>query len=165
MAVFNNSSSEIPESQIEYNDNNGARRWVVLLVYIVLALVVATLVVLAGRWVYHKVSNNSGPAPTTIAPQGTNQGVTTSPNPATPSPTNKSPNPSPPPSSGSKTTTPNPSSGNKATSPAPSTPPTTPNSLPNNGPGEMIAAFLGATLLGYGFDALMTKRRQQKSQV
>jgi cytoskeletal protein RodZ len=144
VAVFNNSSSELPESQIEYRDESSARRWVSLIVYLVLALVVATLVVLAGRWVYHRFSNDSGPAPTTIAPQGTKQGVST-PTP-TPSPTTKTPttytNPTPPSptSGGAKKATPTPTSPNTTPSP-------TPTALPNNGPGEAVALFLGVSFV------------------
>jgi cytoskeletal protein RodZ len=136
VAVFNNSSSELPESQIEYRDESSGRRIVSLIVYIVLALVVATMVVLAGRWVYHRFSNNSGPAPTTIAPEGTKQGVTTpTPNPTSPSPSTKTP------ATGtrSNSTSPSPSYGGGKTTPAPTTSSDTtptPTALPNNGPGE-----------------------------
>jgi hypothetical protein len=153
--AFNN-TSELPDSQIEYRDNDGGRRLVTLIIYIVLALVVATLVVFAGRWVYHKVSNNSGPAPTTVSPQSINQGNKTT----TPSPASKTPSmaSTPPPSS---YTTPPPSpTPNKSTSPSPSSSSTkktagttapsttpTPTSLPNNGPGEIIAIFIGTSFM------------------
>jgi hypothetical protein len=183
MALFNRNgaSSELPESQIEYNNTNGAKRWVVLLIYIILALVVATLVVFAGRWVYHKVSNNSGPAPTTIAPEGTNQGTTSSPSPAEkapstsvtapPTPNTSSNNkgataPSPPNSSNNKgTATPSPSSNKGTTTPSPSSsstkPNPTPSTLPNNGPGEQaVAMFLAISIVSYGLHYAIHARRQ-----
>jgi cytoskeletal protein RodZ len=141
MALYSRSdaSSELPESQIEYRNPDSGRRLVSLIIYIVLALVVAALVVLAGRWVYHRVSNNSGPAPTTIAPKGVKQGVTTpTPSPSTKTPAYTNPAPTPPPSS---------SSGG-AKNPAPTTSPTpTPTALPNNGPGEAVALFLGTSFV------------------
>jgi cytoskeletal protein RodZ len=158
MAVFNNNSSELPESQIEYHDDRGGRRVVTLIIYIVLALAVATLVVFAGRWVYHKVSNDSGPTPTAVAPQNTNQGNTsTAPNTAAPSSgspnssssgsssANKAPatsnNPTPAPSPGTG------SSNGSTKHPSTSTPAPTPAALPNNGPGEVIALFAATTLV------------------
>jgi cytoskeletal protein RodZ len=182
MALFNNNSSELPESQIEYKEEGSGKRWATLLIYVVLALVVATLVVFAGRWVYHKVSNNSEPAQTTITTESTQQGVSdnTNPaNPATPPANTPSPSPSPstsatPPSSSSqsqsgKTTAPTPTptpapKSKSGAAPSPTTTPSpTPTSLPNNGPGEVIAAIVGATFLGYLFDIYTTKRRLNKN--
>jgi cytoskeletal protein RodZ len=145
VAVFNNTTSELPESQIEYNDNSGGRRIITLLIYIVLALAVAALVVFAGRWVYHKVSNNSNPAPTTISTPNPSQNTATSPPTASPTPT-----PSPAPTSKAPATTPAtpPSSSSSSTnkkSPTATTPTPTPTTLPNNGPGEMIALFIGTS--------------------
>jgi cytoskeletal protein RodZ len=180
MALFSrsNASSELPGSQIEYNNNEGGKRWVVLIVYIVLALVVATLVVFAGRWVYHKVSNNSEPTPTTIAPQGVNQGSKSAPNSASPTSPSTSPAPgaSPTPTSG---TTPVPSgspSGKSATpTPAPTpstnksgnvgktTPTPTPTSLPNNGPGEDIAIFLGVTFAAASLHFIVSLRKTARN--
>jgi cytoskeletal protein RodZ len=145
VAVFNNTTSELPESQIEYHDNGGGRRIITLLIYVVLALAVAALVVFAGRWIYHKVSNNdSNPAPTTISTPSTSQKSTSSPPTASPTPTSKapttytSPQPTTPPSSSTK-------SKPSTTSPTASTP--TPTTLPNNGPGEIIALFIGTSFV------------------
>jgi cytoskeletal protein RodZ len=166
VAVFNNSSSELPESQIEYRDESSGRRIVSLIVYIVLALVVATMVVLAGRWVYHRFSNNSGPAPTTIAPEGTKQGVTTpTPNPTSPSPSTKTPatGTAPTPTSPSPTY-----GGNGKTTPAPSNNPTstpTPTALPNNGPGDAIALFLGVSFVSAFAHFTYKLRKIAKSQL
>ena len=152
-------TSELPDSQIEYRDTNGGRRWVALLIYIVLALAVATLVVFAGRWVYHRVSNNSGPTPTTISPQNTKKGATT-PKPS-PAPTSKAPattsKPAPAPAP-----TPAPSAGTNKSSgtatPAP-TPAPSPTSLQNTGPGEIIALFIGTSFVA-GFLHFTVKLRK-----
>jgi cytoskeletal protein RodZ len=164
--AFSNSSSELPESQIEYHDNSGARRWVVLLIYVVLALVVATLVVFAGRWVYHKVSNNSSPAPTTLSPQKTSQGTQTSPTPSsnTPSPAPNSTKPGTPAqnqsgnsSSGTSSVAGNKTPGNTA-KPAPQ-----PTTLPNNGPGQAIALFVVTTFVAATLHFTAALRRAAKS--
>jgi uncharacterized membrane protein YgcG len=157
--AFSN-SSELPDSQIEYRDTGGGKRWVALLIYLVLALVVATLVVLAGRWVYHKVSNNSGPTPTAVAPQSTKQGTSTSP--ASPAPSG----------SGSGNSSQNKSSGNSSggssnpsgssSSGGSSTPSPQPTSLPNNGPGQVIALFAGTTFVAATLHYLGAMRRAAK---
>jgi cytoskeletal protein RodZ len=171
----NNASSELPESQIEYRDQNSGRRIVALIIYIILALAVAVLVVLAGRWIYHKVSNNSGPTPTAVTPQATNSGNKTSPSPATPA--------TPPPSASSKTRNSNQNKSNnstgsssgssssgssangKSTTPSPTTQPSPqPTSLPNNGPGEVAALFIGTSVVAAGLHyavATWPKRTQQ----
>jgi cell division septation protein DedD len=141
MALYSrgDASSELPESQIEYRNPDSGRRFVSLIIYIVLALVVAALVVLAGRWIYHKVSNNSGPAPTTIAPKDVKQGTTTpNPSPSTKTPAYSNPTPTPPQSSSS--------GGAQKVTPTPSPTPT-PTALPNNGPGQAIALFLGTSFV------------------
>jgi cytoskeletal protein RodZ len=175
MAVFNNTSSELPESQIEYHDGDGGRRIVTLIIYIVLALAVATLVVFAGRWVYHKVSNNSGPTPTTIAPQGTKQGsISTNTSPASPSPNSSNPQtpaPSPSQTGKSPTTYSNPSptpppnssgsQSNGKSNPAPAPTPT-PTSLPNNGPGEVVALFAGTSLVAGTMHFIAASRKLAK---
>jgi cytoskeletal protein RodZ len=167
VAVFNNSNSELPESQIEYRDTGGARRWVALLIYLVLALVVATLVVFAGRWVYHRVSNNSGPTPTTIAPQKTSQPTKTSPSPSNKSATPNSANsgtPSPTPPSGSSSG--NPGSSSSGTNKTPSNtakPAPQPSSLPNNGPGQAIALFVATTFVAATLHFMAALRRAAKS--
>jgi cytoskeletal protein RodZ len=162
MALLRRSAaSELPESQVEFREESPAKRWLTLLVYLVLALAVAVLVVLAGRWVYHKVHNTSGPNPTAVTPQGS-QNTLSSPN--------SSKNPAPAPSSsnagnsspvrpGSNPTTPNPTSppANGKSTPAPS-----PNSLPNNGPGDVAALFIGSSLAGATLHYLVILRKPKE---
>jgi hypothetical protein len=101
MAIFSRrSSTELPsESQVEYSNRSG-RRWPVLVAYIVAALLVATAVVFAGRWIYDTTSNNSDN--TSVS---TKQGI-------------KSTNPSP--QAPAQTAAPNSSSGKAGTTPPPS---------------------------------------------
>jgi TolA-binding protein len=172
MALFsNNAQSELPGSQIEYNDDQGAKRWVTLIIYIVMALAVATLVVFAGRWVYHKVSNNSGPTPTAVSPQGANQAPQSSPSPTSPAPST-SPTPSTSSnsgtssgkssSSGSNSPSPSSSSSNSSTNKGKTTPPT-PSSLPNNGPGEAVIVFIAVSFTAALMHYLATTYKTAKN--
>jgi uncharacterized membrane protein YgcG len=164
MALLSRSpQSELPESQVEFHEESTAKRWVTLLVYIFLALVVAVLVVLAGRWVYHKVHNSNGPNPAPVAPQGTSQGITS------PNSTNKSKsgtssgnsssgssnsgNSSPNNSSSNSSNSSN-SSGGKIAAPSPS-----PSNLPNNGPGDVAALFVGSSAVAAGLHYMIRTRR------
>jgi hypothetical protein len=146
MAIFRRNTSELPESQVEYSDASGARQWIALAFYILLALAVAVLVVLAGRWVYHKVHNSSGPNPAPVAPQGVTQAPLASPNTTKkalpPSSTNKTPSPTP-------------------TPPAPNRSTTTPGALPNNGPGDVVALFAAVSLAAAGLHYIVAIRRVQ----
>jgi hypothetical protein len=148
MAIFRREeTSELPESQVEFKDTSGARQWIALALYIVMALVVAILVVLAGRWVYHKLHNDSGPNPAPVAPQATRPTQLASPNTTQKSPTgtsgtNSSPTPAPtPPSSKRPTSTAN------------------PGALPNNGPGDVVALFVGVSLVAAGLHYAVALKR------
>ncbi len=187
MALFrrNSTPTELPEqAQVEYQDTN-AHRWPTLIAYIILALLVATLVVLGGRWVYHKVNDNN--SPTTSTTQGTDKGVasdssssdsnktTTNPNPTSPTPSSSSssnnsgnssstgkstaPSPTPTPTSPSPTTPQSSSSSSKGSTNGKSTTTPTPSSLPNNGPGQVIALFLGSSLLATTFYRFVLTRK------
>jgi hypothetical protein len=138
MAIFRRTeTSELPGSQVDYNDSSGPRQWIMLALYILMALVVAILVVMEARWVYHKVHNNNGPNPTPVAPQVVA--------PAPEAPPKKSPNPVPvaPPSSSSHSTTAN------------------PNTIPNNGPGDVAALFVGISLASAGLHYAFALKRAQ----
>lgn len=118
-----------PVLQHEFHEHEG-RRWPVILMYIVLAFLVAVAVVFAGRWVYRKATHQT--AKTT----STNQGSV----PAAPTanaPANK------PPSGASNNQT-----------------PTSANSqLPNNGPGDVVAIFVGITFVAGALHYMYTLRR------
>jgi cytoskeletal protein RodZ len=147
MAILNRNTSELPESQVEYRDTNGARQWIALVLYILMALIVAVLVVLAGRWVYHKVHNSSETkSPSTT--QEASPAQLASPNSSSSS---TSPTPTSPPSS---TATPSP-----APTPAPN-----PSTLPNNGPGQVVALFAGTSLIAAGLHYFVGQRRLSNEQ-
>lgn len=164
MALLRRSTaSELPESQVEYGEESAAKRWITLLIYIVCALAVAVLVVLAGRWVYHKVHNTSGPNPAPVAPQGTNQGLS-APNNAKKSQSGSSSGNSTPNNSNNKNSGSNSNSssntnnpGGKTTQPSPS-----PSNLPNNGPGDVVALFVGSSLIAGGLHYMVSQRRASR---
>jgi hypothetical protein len=98
-------------------------------IYILVALAFAILVVLFGRWVYHRIHKSNQPAPST------NQTNVT---PATPStPQNQSPNPNP-----------NTSQSNPQ-----------PTQVANTGPGNVIALFVGTAILVGGIHFVLSVRR------
>jgi hypothetical protein len=156
MALFSrNRGTELPsESQVEYPNRPG-RRWPVLVVYIIAALLVATAVVFAGRWVYHKVSNSD--KTTSVS---TREGIkSTNPSPQAPAQSAEPKNPSgnsgtaAPPSSSSRPSATTPPS--KSSSP----PSPSPGSLPNNGPGEVIALFIVSSVAAAGLHYVVTTKR------
>lgn len=143
-----NQPSELPESQVEYRESSNAKRWLTLLIYIVVALAVAVLVVLAGRWLYHQVHDTSSPNPAPVAPKSTDQGKKAAPNSSSGS------KPGSNQSGGSKSGGTSSNNGNK---PAPS-----PGALPNNGPGDVIALFIGSSLAAAGLHYAIALRRANK---
>ena len=94
--------------------------------YIILALLVATVVVFAGRWIYQQITDKK-PAP----PAGTGQGQA----PAPPEPT-------------------------QPTTPSPGGQPSAGGQLPNNGPGDVVALFVGTAIVVGGLHYLYSLRRQ-----
>lgn len=150
--------SELPESQVEYRDPNSAKRWIMLLIYFIVALAIAVLVVLAGRWVYHKVHHTSNPNPTPVAPQGTNRAKTPSSGSANNNANKKSATNNKSNKSGSSSSAANNGTGSNGSRPAPS-----PGALPNNGPGDVIALFVGTSLVAAGIHYAAALRRAQDS--
>ena len=103
------------------------RRWPMVVLYIILALLVATAVVFAGRWIYQQITDNKPkPAP----PAGNNQGQV----PAPPAPT-------------------------QPTTPSPGGQPAAGGQLPDNGPGDVVALFVGTTLVVAGLHFLYNLRK------
>lgn len=116
------------------------RRWLMLIVYFLMALAVAILVVFGGRWAYRAITDKDKKPPTTEQPSGSGtQPAPTAP-PAAPTPT-PTPTPSPSP------TTPTP----------PSSPQTT--QLPDNGPGNIAILFVGVALVTGGLHYIYSLRR------
>lgn len=114
----------------EFHEQEG-RRWPVILVYTLLAFLVAVAVVFAGRWVYRKATHQ------TTKTTSTNQGsVPVAPTANTPA--------NNPPSGASSNQTPTSTNGQ----------------LPNNGPGDVIAIFIGTALAVGGLHYLYGLRKQ-----
>jgi uncharacterized membrane protein YraQ (UPF0718 family) len=146
MSIFSRSNgSELPsESQVEYPNRTG-RRWPVLVAYVIAALLVATAVVFIGRWVYHQVSNSDDSKNVS-----TRQGIkSTNPSQQAPAQSAAPKNPS-----GNGTATPPSKSGSPA-SPSP-------GNLPNNGPGEVIALFIGSSAIAATLHYAVTTRRLER---
>ncbi len=116
-----------------------SRRWPVILMYIILAFVVALLVVLAGRWIYRTATHQT--AKTTKPGTSDN---------------NKLPPAAP---------TGNQQPGSGATNSSASSAPTagqnqTNGKLPNNGPGNVAAIFVGTAIVVGGLHFLYNLRKQ-----
>ena len=121
--------------QYEYQEHEG-RRWPVVLMYVVLAFLVAATIVFTGRWVYQKVSNNNAkPASPTTTPQTQGQGAAPSP-PADPLPSSPA------------------ASANQ------NVPVATSGQLPNNGPGDVIAIFVGTAAIVGGLHFIYSLRKK-----
>lgn|SRR3989338_1682345 len=110
------------------------RRWLMLIVYFLMALAVAILVVFGGRWAYRAITHNDKPA-TTNQPAGNNVPQQPSPTPSTPA--TPTPQPTTTPSQTTQTT-----------------------QLPNNGPGDIAAIFIGTTVIVGGLHFIYNLRKQ-----
>lgn len=121
----------------EFHEREG-RHWPVALVYIVMAFLVALLVVFAGRWIYRKAIHSTTNTTKSGIPDQSKV-------PAVP-PANTPPN--------------NPSSGVSNNQNTQTTPTTASGQLPNNGPGDVIAIFVGTALAVGGLHFLYNLRRQ-----
>lgn len=135
----------IPSPTIHEFHENPGRRWPTVIGYMLAALLVAIAVVYLGRWIYHKTTHRS-----TITPAANSNKVPAVPTGAA------TPNQSQP------STTANPNLGtnsNSSTSQNQTSPSTAPGQLPNNGPGDVVAIFLGASLIFGGLHYLLSIRR------
>lgn len=125
-----------PVSLDEFHEHEG-RRWPVILIYIILAFVVALLVFFGGRWIYHK---------TTYHPAKTIKPGTSDSNklPSAPPTGNQQSN------SGSATSSSASGAGQSQTN----------GKLPNNGPGNVAATFVGVAIIVGGLHYIYTLRRE-----
>ena len=130
-------ASRTSDEFIETDDHQVGQTWLPLLGYFLAAIVVAVLVVLGARAIYHAVKNEKKTPTTTVNPTSPPQ-IPSGNQPGSPSPS--PPNPNKP--------------KNTAPSPSPS-----PSSLPNNGPGDVIALFVGTSLAAAGLHYIVTVRR------
>jgi len=135
-------SEPIIDGPRTYEHKQGS--WLQAALYFVLALIFAFFLVLAGRWVYHKVHHNKTIAPTSsnVNPlQQSSSNSAKSQNPA-------SNNTSPAPSSSSSNSASNSSSTSQNNS-----------AIPNTGPGNMEAVFVSVTVLVGGLHYILTSRK------
>ncbi len=126
-----------PVLQHEFHEHEG-RRWPVILMYTALAFLVAVAVVFAGRWAYRKATHPT--AKTTKPETSANNKL-----PAVPPTGNQQPSSGGTPSS--------PTAGadqNQAAT----------NQLPNNGPGDVVAIFIGTAVAVGGLHYIYGLRKQ-----
>jgi hypothetical protein len=114
-------------------EESPVRRWLMLAAFGIGAILIAILLVLGGRWTYHKIFHHSNKA-VTINTKPTKTPTTTLPG-----------------------TTPAPSTPSPATPPATSTKPN--SNLPNNGPGGDVAIFVSVTFAAAALHYILIARR------
>ncbi|MBI2589034.1 hypothetical protein HYW35_02425 [Candidatus Saccharibacteria bacterium] len=134
----------------EFHEKPG-RRWPIVVAYLLAALIVAVIVVYLARWIYHKTTHQTTkPVPAANTSKVPEAPVTT----VTP---NQTPSSATTPSSG---TSPDSSSG--AVANQNQTPQSGANGqLPNSGPGDVVAIFLGVSLIFGGLHYLLSLRRSR----
>ncbi|HSW78798.1 MAG TPA: hypothetical protein VLF88_02165 [Candidatus Babeliales bacterium] len=121
-----------------------------MILFFLLAVVIVILFVLLARWIYHSVQD-SGKNPTT-----TSSGQTTlSPNVSKEQSTQSQQNTQSSGNVNAPTSPNNPTTGSSGTK--------TNNTLPNNGPGDVAAVFVGASLAAGGLHYLIKVRRFSKA--
>jgi cytoskeletal protein RodZ len=121
-------------------DKHMARKWLQLIGYILMALIIALILVFGVRWIYRSVTHKSDTSTTSTQDQSQY------PNNTTPQPgTTKTP-----------TTTPT-----TAPTTTPSTSSTSTTNLPNNGPGDVVAIFLASSIAAAGLHYIISVRRVQ----
>lgn len=114
-----------------------SRQWIMLFIYMLIALIVAAGVVLGGRWVYNQVRDNE-PAKET---------ATT---------TDKAPEA---PSTSSNQTGASSEEDSDQFTPAPPGTSSLDRELADTGPGEVIALFIGSTVVAMGLHYIVNLRR------
>jgi hypothetical protein len=143
MAFWNRrTDSELPTSQVEYQETT-ERRWPTLVGYMLLALLVATFVVLGGKWVYNRFADSADETPKPVSIDSERKKAANEDKKTTKEDSS---------SSSTKSQGESSENDNKSTSP-------TPSSLPNNGPGEVIALFVGTSLAAAGLHYIVSLRR------
>lgn len=171
----NDASEEQPEYQVpsEIQDYYQAERreragiaWLMATGTLVVTIILAVGLFFGGRWAYRKVKGNDSQQAATNSnveqATGDNQPQT----PQASSANTSQPSPTPP----AAPTPPPPAAPTPSTAPAASTPPATSSAstsaqsnLPNTGPGNVVAGFIVATILGTSAHYLMTNRRTSRS--
>ncbi len=141
-----------PAPTHDFHEHEG-RRWPIILLYLILAFLVAVLVVFAGRWIYRSATHQ-GPKKVN-QPASANQNQTPAPPPtATQSPTSGAANtPSSSTNSSASGSARNQTTGQPAAN----------GQLPNNGPGDVVAIFVGVAAAAGGLHYLYSLRKQGRA--
>lgn len=134
----------------EFHERPG-RRWPVVIGYLLAALLVAIAVVYLARWIYHKVSPANKPL--SIPASNVSGNPPPSP-PATPSQTPAANSQSPGSGSSSGLSSNTGQSGQTSTRQSGAS-----GQLPNSGPGDVVAIFVGVSLIFGGLHFLYGLRR------
>jgi hypothetical protein len=136
----------IPTREVSVSNRPSLLR---IILFFLLAVVIVILFVLLARWIYHSV-HDSGKNTSGTSSRQTALSSDSSKNQSTQSQQNAQ------------------SGGNSNATTSPSNPPTgssgtaTNNTLPNNGPGNVAAVFVGASLVAGGLHYLIKVRRLSK---
>jgi cytoskeletal protein RodZ len=141
-----------PKTAIVPVENEHGQSWPQIIAAILIAIVLIVLIVLLARWIYHRTHQNST--------SGSNTGQKTTLN----SPSAK--NQSAAPNSNSHSSSPNPSSPSPSSTPNPSNPsPSSSNNqkISNTGPGNVVAIFVGTSLVAAGLHFMISVRRFNRS--
>lgn len=127
---------ETPPPIITSVQRREGRQWLMLLVYLLIALVVAGLVVLGGRWVYNQVRDDR---PAEVANNDSDR-------------TPEAPAPSPQPTPSPQESTPPPSTTPPSSS-------TERDEISNTGPSGVVVLFITATIVAAGLHYILSLRR------
>lgn len=135
------SPPETPPPIITQVRRREGRQWTMLLIYMLIALIVAAGVVLGGRWIYNSVRDNEPAKETATTTERTVEPpAATAPNQSGAAPQAPSNQPSP---------TPTPSTARQG------------DELADTGPGEVIALFIAATVAASGLHYIISLRRRE----
>ncbi len=133
-------------TQVQHREG---RRWLTLIIYLLLALLIALLVVFGGRWIYHQIHHSSAPQPAPVS-------VNTTPPPPSPNTSSEnktSENKNSSSSSSSQSSSSSSSSGSTGSQPDQS------NGISNTGPGDVAALFFGTSAIAAALHYVINLRR------
>lgn len=139
-------SAEEHDPELSGNGNGNGRQWLRIVALILLAAVIIFLLVLLARWIYHEVHGGTQTKTGTSQEQKKGQ----SGNSSSGASDQGSPAALPGGTSGGANNS-NTGSNNQA-------------SLPNNGPGDVAAIFVGASLAAAGLHYIVSLRRFARSE-
>jgi hypothetical protein len=149
----NNKIDQVPAEVREYYQAEQRERvgvaWLLALGTLVVTILLALGLFFGGRWIWRSAFENDK-QPTNVATQTSKDKKTD---------TDQAPAGTPAPSTApSRNTTPSSRQPNSGSRTPTSTPRTGDNNLPNTGPGDTLAVFVGATLIGYLLHRLYVRK-------